>query len=212
MLGWRSGVVPLLLALGCGGATESPPSGAGQGRATAGATSSCNGTLTFSDPVVRAGVLRALGRSTGAVSAEEALLVTELVADGASSLDGIECLVNLRLLVAAQGRLSTLEPLAGLSRLERVTVLQNRIQSLSPLAGKPDLHSVAAADNLVEELTGLTLPPNPCSELDLIRNPVAAADVQSACAAGWWVAWGDGSTTGDSCNSVCLRHCDGDCG
>src|SRR4029079_11501882 len=98
---------------------------------------------------------------------------------------GLECLVNLSGVRSSGGSISDLSPLAGLVRLTGVEVPDNQVTSLAPLSAHPLLKQILAPNNRIQNLAGLSLPAvsvTVCSWLDLTGNPIASADLASACA------------------------------
>jgi hypothetical protein len=177
-------------------------SGGSAGEGTAGAVSveGCE----LEDQVVARAVTAALGAEP---SAEKLGSLKELVANGATSLKGIECLPNLESVISMDGGLTDVTPLASLTHLRFVQVARNQIADLSPLSANLKLERLKAANNGLQSLRGLTLPPpDACSELVLDFNPLSAADVAFACDAGWPVTWGGTTLQNiEACNAPCLK-------
>jgi Leucine-rich repeat (LRR) protein len=168
----------------------------------------CNGGQPFADPFVEAGVRDKLGKPRGPFTPEELAGVTELTADGAASLEGVQCLPGLKVLVATRGTISDLSPLEKLLNLGSVILDSNRIRSLLPLSGHYELYNIGVADNQITSLDGLVLGEPHCSFFDIQNNPVGSTDVQPFCDLGWVVTWGvwvDAPREGvESCNELCL--------
>ena len=217
----RSFAVQLALGLafaGCGGTTSKADSGgtssSGGGSAGSGdltgaafAPDPCETDVQFAAPAVEAAVRLRLAQPEGPLDGAALLSITDLSPIGGevNDLGGVECLTNLKVLWLHEGELKSLAPLAGLAELASVSFSFNQVTSLAPLNGKPKLRVVSASDNAIETLDDLELPMAECGELNLVDNPLSAADetrLQHFCDNGWWVSWGE---LGDpsSCHEEC---------
>jgi hypothetical protein len=196
--------MPAAAGAGVGGAGGQGTAGSSSGAST------CAGEIDFVDPTVEAAVRQAAGVPSGPLTGAAVQGVTELVANGASSLAGVECLPQLDLLVATNGLIQDLSPLRDLANLRSVTLRGNRIQDASPLSrpgraawrrGTIDLSS-----NQLTSLQGLDLPPAECSALLLDGNALQDQDVQSACDQQWYVRWDAApGARPNECNQACLN-------
>lgn len=190
----------LLACVSCGQTSSQTPSDAQGG----GESGEGGETCFFEDLVVDAAVQQKLGVA-GSVSLQAAAGLEELVARGASSLSGIECLVGLKALIVTHGSVVDLAPASGLLAIERVQLLGNEIVDLSPLSGLSQLEQIDVRQNRVASIANFELPPlQGCSELRLEDNPVGAEEVATACSAGWPVTWGEAAARG-ACNATCLH-------
>jgi hypothetical protein len=78
---------------------------------------------------------------------------------GISSLQGLECAINLTHLDLNGNQISDLSPLSGLTNLRNLYLEYNQISKLSPLAGLTDLKRLNLSDNQISNippLDGLT--------------------------------------------------------
>lgn len=155
------------------------------------------------DPAVEAGIAEALRGTTGAVDLGG---ITTLVADEAASLDGVQCLVGLEVLVATRGTISDLSPLRGLVSLESIVLSDNQITDLLPLNGHAALWGVYVERNRIATVEGLVLPGAHCNyTFALEGNPVAGSELSRFCDSGWVVTWGGyGDAAEEYCNLPCL--------
>jgi Leucine-rich repeat (LRR) protein len=203
----RAAVVPTLAlaACACGGRTQQPvleiPDAA---QHVPDPPAACNAGGSFADPLVESGVRRAIKRAAGALTAEQLRTVTVLEANGARSLAGVECLRELQVLVATDGELSDLAPLAKLQRLRRVVLDRNQIQDVSPLSGHEALQSVQLSDNRIRSLARLQLTRHSCADLQILRNPFPSREISAICELGWFVTWGGQGAPAEHCNQACL--------
>jgi len=202
-----------LAALGCGGGeTASGPASDASADAApdagdvpdAAMPSTCVPPFAFPDPVVEAAVRAAAKVPAGPLSAADLLAVTEVDATGASSLGGVECLVNLQVANFASGTIHDLSAFSGLKSLYYVILTSNHVTDLSPLTDHPKMKTIRAQGNQVADIDGLTLPASMCSVLDLSGNPIPGSDLAGVCALGWDVMWGGtGPTPVEGCNAPC---------
>jgi hypothetical protein len=188
-------------------AAGSAGSGAGSG---SGGTSGCNAEVRFASPVVEAAIRQRLVQPQAPLNGSALKGITELLiptsAGDVTDLDGMQCLVNLRVLGIPPGSLANLAPLANLGELRSVSFPDNQVTSLAPLSNKPNLRTISASANAVTNLNELTLTAHQCGTLELTANPLteAAEDaLETFCAEGWFVSWGQASTP-LSCNDECL--------
>lgn len=154
----------------------------------------CAAPLSFDDAKVEAEVRNRAGVASRPLTPEDVASVTGIVADGANSLAGLECLPKLESVVARGGGITDLSPLSDHSSLSQIDISTNPIQSL----------------------TGLSLgPPPSCdSEVNLQGCPVSDGDIKALCAIrqpnamapydGWYVTWTAANGGVTSCNQPCL--------
>ena len=165
----------------------------------------CTGEVQL-DPVIEAYVRRMHGPKEGPISGDKLAEVTSLSpSEAVSSLAGVECMVNLAVMLLVPGSVESLEPLSGLSRLVNVSFSRNNVRDLTPLNGKPELARISVIGNAVEELEGLELPQGDCPRLWLTDNPLresAEVVIDRLCSDGWFVVWGSGKDI-TSCNPQC---------
>jgi len=74
---------------------------------------------------------------------------------GIESLDGIECLVNVAMLVLEFNEISDLTPLGNLTNLEELWLSANHIADLGPLTGLANLEVLWFSHNEIVDLTAL---------------------------------------------------------
>jgi len=197
-------VLGLMLCAGCAGrstTSSTPGEGGGgtggssvSGGGSAGDSARCSAPLSFADPKIEAEVRSRVAVPSGPITPEKVASVTGIVADGASSLAGLECLPKLGSVVARGGGITDLSPLDDHASLWAIDVSSNPIQSPS----------------------GLTLgpPPNCHAELNLQGCSVAASELDALCAIratnatppydGWHVTWTTADGSVKSCNQACL--------
>jgi hypothetical protein len=166
--------------------------------------STCVPPFSFTDPVVETAVRAAAKIPTGPLSAANLLAVTEVDATGASSLGGVECLVNLQIANFTSGTIHDISAFSGLKSLYYVVLTSNQVSDLSPLTDHPKMKKIRAQGNQVADIDGLTLPASMCSVLDLSGNPIPGSALTGVCALGWDVTWGGtGTTPAGGCNAPC---------
>jgi hypothetical protein len=206
---------------GCGGASSNRGNGAagnshdagsgGSGASSgSGGASGCNAEVQFASPVVEAAIRQRLVQPDGPLNGSRLTGITDLLipssAGEVADLDGVQCLVNLRVLGVPPGSLESLTPLADLGELRSVSFPDNQVTSLAPLSNKPNLRTISASANAVTSLNDLTLTAHQCGTLELTANPLTEAaqeDLQAFCADGWFVTWGQAGIP-LSCNDECL--------
>jgi internalin A len=128
-----------------GGASQGGEPGAGG----AGAPSApdCD-PVRFEDAELESAVRAALGKPNGELSAADVAGLTELTTQSIESLSGIECLQNLSALDIGSlpaGKVTDLQPLAGLTELQILNINRNPVASLAPLGKLPRLQQLFAA-------------------------------------------------------------------
>ena len=107
-------------------------------------------TVVFKDPVLDAMVKKAMFRTEGDITYEEAALVTELnleiewqeqipVGTQIKDISGLEHFTNLESLNLSFHAISDLSPLAGLTKLTSLSLGGNPIADLTPLSGLANL-------------------------------------------------------------------------
>ena len=91
--------------------------------------------LVFADPSLLAAVGAAVGTPAGELLPGDVARLDTLraVGLGMESLEGIEQLTSLSVLVLEENRISDLSPLSGMSQLSHLALRHNRIVDLSPL-------------------------------------------------------------------------------
>jgi hypothetical protein len=206
---------------GCGGASSNRDPGAAGSRHDAaaggsgasggsGGASGCNAAVQFASPVVEAAIRQHLAQPDGPLNGSTLTGITDLLipssAGAVTDLDGMQCLVNLRVLGVPPGSLESLAPLANLGELRSVSFPDNQVSSLAPLSNKPNLRTISASANAVTSLNEVTLTAHQCGTLELTANPLTEAaqeDLQHLCADGWFVTWGQAGMP-LSCNDECL--------
>ena len=188
--------------------TETMTSSVEESSASSTATSSdstwvqdCENDIRFADPKVEEWVRYRANLPTGKLTRENLSEIVDVVATGASSLEGVQCLPWIRNVTAEHGEISDLSPLMNLRRLWHISLRNNRIRDISPIsrggvdAEIPcsfDLSGNPIADLRSFELPNLPAPEQYCSEFLLDDYPGTEADrqvAQSFCDAGWLVYW-----------------------
>ena len=198
-----SSIAPLAACGGNSANSPGPTAGAGGAVSDAGGApgaaglgpSACGAELQFEDPLVEAAVRSAAHVSTGAISAASVAAVAVVsVADGAASLSGLECLPALTTIIAQNGTIEDLSPLANAMKLRGVSLSNNHITDLGPLS-RPATYAVSmmliqVENNQIASTDSLSLPPSKCAEIMLGGNPLMSKDVQRFCDEAWHVSWG----------------------
>jgi hypothetical protein len=207
----------------CGGASSKsdtsaagskPSGGSGGGVASGGSGGSapqgCNADVQFASPTVEAAVRQRLVQPAGPLNGGALMAITDLLipasAGEVTALDGIQCLVSLRVLSVPPGPLESLAPLTDLTELVSIHFADNQVASLAPLDLKPKLRTISASSNAITTLSDLALAPQECGALELTANPLttpAENELQRFCNDGWFVTWGQVGTP-SSCNDDCL--------
>lgn len=116
----------------------------------------------FADGQLESAVRQALGRPTGALSAEDLAELTVLNARqmGIQELTGLEHAVNLEEVDLAQNEIQVLGPLGRLSQLREADLAVNSISDVSPLEGLEQLELLnLSASTLTEGLEVLAALP-----------------------------------------------------
>lgn len=207
---------------GCGGASSNrdnsaagtSAAGSGGSGATGGmggsAPQGCDADVQFASPVVETAVRQRLVEPDGPLSGTALAGITDLLipesAGDVAALDGVECLVGLRVLGIPPGSLESLAPLSNLGQLRNVSFPDNRVTSLAPLSDKPELRTISASGNAITSVGDLTLAAQECGRLDLTGNPLTDAaqdDLQRFCESGWLVSSGEAGMP-TVCNEQCL--------
>jgi Leucine-rich repeat (LRR) protein len=122
----------------------------------------------FADPYLEIEVALALGLEPGPVPVDLAATLTEIDTGVSSaehfpsSLEGIDCLVNLERLELGAGTLVDLTPLAALTELQYLQLVNQDISDLSPLAANTKLDSLylrinPVPDGALTQIAGLDL-------------------------------------------------------
>jgi hypothetical protein len=215
-------VSPALAACGASsksdtGAAGSKPTSGGSGGSVAiggaggSAPRGCNSDVQFASPTVEAAVRQRLVQPAGPLNGSALMAITDLLipasAGEVTALDGMQCLVSLRVLGVPPGPLESLAPLTDLSELVSIHFADNRVASLAPLGQKPKLRTISASSNAITNLSDLALAPQECGALELTANPLTSPatenELQRFCNDGWFVTWGQVGTP-SSCNDDCL--------
>jgi Leucine-rich repeat (LRR) protein len=126
------------------------------------------GYCEFADPYLEIEVALALGLEPGPVPVDLAATLTEIDTGVSSaehfpsSLEGIDCLVNLERLELGAGTLVDLTPLAALTELQYLQLVNQDISDLSPLAANTKLDSLylrinPVPDGALTQIAGLDL-------------------------------------------------------
>ena len=161
----------------------------------------CENDIRFADSKVEAWVRYRANVPTGKFTRENLAKMFDIVASGAKTLEGLQCLPWITELQADLGAISDLSPLTNLRDLRRIDLSYNNIQDISPISrGGVDSETVWSFDlsgNPIRNLEDFELPnlPDPepyCSEFILQNHSGSTADRNTAlsyCAQGWAVAW-----------------------
>ena len=109
------------------------------------------------DVALRRAVETALGKSDGdPVSRGEMATLASLGGSGVRELTGLEYAVNMHLLNLWSGRISSLEPLSGLTSLRHLHLVDDAIADLSALAGLTSLTSLNLQVNDISDVSPLS--------------------------------------------------------
>ncbi|HYP91310.1 MAG TPA: leucine-rich repeat domain-containing protein [Polyangiaceae bacterium] len=101
--------------------------------------------IVFEDPELELAVRAELGKPTGPLGAADVQGFTQLVTPSITSLNGVECLLDLTSLdIGSQppSHVTDLSPLRGLKKLVDVDLDRNPLAGLAPLGELPNLESL----------------------------------------------------------------------
>lgn len=122
-------------------------------------TAACPQNIPFTDPNLRTAVAFALGLNDvqAPIPCSLATQITQLNAQQfqISQLDGIEFLVNLRILLLRNNTIGDLTPLAGLTALEQLDLRNNFINDVGPLGNLPQLQVLDVTNNNISSFDAL---------------------------------------------------------
>ena len=116
----------------------------------------CSGPIKFSSRNLEMCVRKKLRKEYGELTGEDMLYLTSLSCGNQDidDLSGIECAVNLEVLLLDKNRIKTINELAALDRLRTVDLTWNYIHDINPLKGRR-LLSVYLNFNYVEDISAL---------------------------------------------------------
>jgi hypothetical protein len=113
----------------------------------------CEGTITFTDPVLDAAVRSALPDDVGDITHEDIWLFDTLdLEGGVASLDGLECLTGLSFIKIQRAEITNVEPLSGLKLLTFLGLSYNKITDLEPLRSLDTLQKLYVEGNPISDL------------------------------------------------------------
>lgn len=106
-------------------------------------------TVTFPDTNLEAAVESALELSSGPVTVEDILMLTNLTASGANiqNATGLQYAANLAYLDISGNEVTNISPVAGLTNLTTLYINGNQITNLSPLDGLVNLTNLKIGEN-----------------------------------------------------------------
>lgn len=140
-------------------------------------------TITIADPALRAAIQEEIEKNGDTIITTDSLAkITKLekIRDKEiSSLDGIEHLINLKVLELRNNNISDLTPLQSLSHLKEIDLRENKITSLLSLSSMArlevidlrgnDLNTIAGIENL-HNLKELDIRSNHVTDLTPVKN------------------------------------------
>jgi hypothetical protein len=113
----------------------------------------CEGTITFTDPVLDAAVRRVLSEDVGDITHDDIWLFDTLELEGGvASLEGVECLTGLDFIKIQHAQISDLSPLAQLELLTFLGLSYNEITNLEPLRSLDTLTKLYVEGNPISDL------------------------------------------------------------
>ena len=116
----------------------------------------CSDPVTFADANLEAAIRDRLG-VTGAISKADLESLRSLPAAerGITSLEGLQCAVNLNIANLSNNNISDLTPLKDMTSFQRLVLTSNTISDVSPLAGLTDLIQLYLARNPISNISSL---------------------------------------------------------
>ena len=159
----------------------------------------CENDIRFADPLIEADIRKQANLPTGKLTRENLAGILDAGVDGASSLEGLQCMPWLESVISKQGTIVDLSPLRDLKELYWVDISNNQVRDISPIS-RPDVPSrdslkFVLSGNPIQSIDEFFLPGKPgmCSYFHLVDYPGPASDkdivVQRFCDEGWPVIW-----------------------
>ena len=159
----------------------------------------CENDIRFADPLIEADIREQASVLFGKLTKENLAGVTVIGTEGASSLEGLQCMPWLEILLVYDGSISDISPLRELTSLYWVDLSNNQIRDISPMSRSvlPDRADTRYifSGNPIESIDNFYLPEwkSGCSYLWLENYPARASDkdivIDRFCALGWPVVW-----------------------
>lgn len=116
-------------------------------------------SVAIPDPNLRAAIAEALGKAEGeAITSEDMLRLTRLVADdaGIRDLTGLQAATRLELIAFGRNMITDVSPLAGLTALDNIKLHDNQITDVSPLAKLIRVVWLGLENNRITDLSPLS--------------------------------------------------------
>jgi Leucine-rich repeat (LRR) protein len=115
-------------------------------------------TCNFADPELEAIVREALSIQEGPIYQDIAATLTQLYAynRGISSIEGIECLANLRNLQVGGNQIVDISPLSSLVNLTLLSIWQNQLTDIGKLADLTNLEYLYLTSNQISDIGPLS--------------------------------------------------------
>ena len=135
----------------------------------------------FADKRLASLVARELGKSTDdSVAPSELDTITEIDGDnqGISTIEGMQCLHNLRKIFLSGNQITSLTPLTNLSKLYVVSIYNSNITDVSPLANKSELWGLGLGNNHIKDISTITNVPK-LAWVDIYSNEINDVSVVS---------------------------------
>ncbi|EHY0418834.1 InlB B-repeat-containing protein [Listeria monocytogenes] len=97
---------------------------------------------------------------------------------GIESIDGLQYLNNLEMMLVATNKIHDYRPLSGLSKLQEMDLSDNEISDISSLSKLPSLTSLTLINNQISDISSLSKLPS-LTRLNLYNNQISDIDALS---------------------------------
>ena len=141
----------------------------------------CENDIRFADPLIEADIRKQANLPTGKLTRENLAGILDAGVDGASSLEGLQCMPWLETVISEHGTIEDVSRLRDLKNLFWVDIRDNRVRDISALS-RPDIPSRDAlqfdlSENPIDSINEFFLPAKPgiCSYLHIQDYPGPAS-------------------------------------